>query len=161
MDVTQLDNEQVQGFLKEMVRLIVGDKPVLTPQEAENLNQNFNKCVDNLSELDPVIAFLLNGKNNVHNLLKEIVMRSNELAKAKFDIKDIDQLPNLLSKIEPNVITKAISDIEEILIVLAEKAGKSTVNQVKKRLMSKRSETEIAEMEKFIDTMLAGIIPQK
>lgn len=158
MDVSQLDNIQVQTFLRKFVHQLLGYKPLMNQPDIESLNQNFNKCIDNLSEIDPLVAFRLNGKNNIHQLLKELVVRSQESASAMTDIKDIDELPKLLSKIEPNVISKAISDIEEILLDLAKKAGKRTLNQINNRLKAKRTAKEIADMETFVDSILADII---
>lgn len=156
--VKALDEPQVKQLLVQLIQGIVKEIPLISPQEMEELNRNFMKTIDSLSEVDPILAFRLSGRQNVKNLLNEIRERSRvsvlELTK---NVSDVGELDSAFQKIEPNLLKGSLGDLDEILVEIARAVGRKTAKKTKARISDKKTEKERKDIERFLEKMLKGL----
>jgi hypothetical protein len=128
-----VDESQYKMIISAFLKAIVADKPLIPERQIENLHINFLKCIENLSEIDPIVAFRLHGRQNVPELIKDFIERSKiPIAEITKDVKDVEELTAALKEIEPNVITSVVQDLDLVLLKLAKKVDRRTFKQTKK-----------------------------
>jgi hypothetical protein len=159
-EVLQMEEVQFKTTINKLLKTIIGEKPLDSRADIEKLNDNYAKCVDTLSEIDPIVAFRLHGRQNVKELLKEAIYRAN--GPMPYDTiegsLDVGEISTVFSKLEPNVLRESIADLDEIILVLASMAGKKTFKDTRARLKGKRTSKEMADLGRTIENLFAGLL---
>jgi hypothetical protein len=159
-DISQLDDAVFKAVIEALLKQIIGEKPLLTDSEIQNLNANYLKCIDTLSEVDPILAFKLDGRQNIKTLLKEAIERTKglQLSELTQNQNDVEHISEVFSKLEPNLLKQVLLDIEDIMLSLAKKVDSKTHKGMQARLATKRTPQEMAELEKTVDNLFAGLL---
>jgi hypothetical protein len=159
-DISQLDNSLLKTFTEALLKRIVGEKPLVTDGEIQNLNANYLKCIDTLSEVDPILAFRLHGQQNIKTLLKEVIERTKgvQFSEITQNRNDIEHISSMFSKLEPNLLKQALFNIEDIMTSLAKKVNRKTYKDIQARIATKSTQKEVADVEKKVDTLFAGLL---
>jgi hypothetical protein len=153
-----VEHGQLKVLLSSFLNKILFDKPLMSTQEIESLNSNYLRCIDNLSEIEPVMAFRLHGRQNIKQLLGEFNSRSQvSVVDLTSDIRDVEEVKEVFRKIEPNLIKEVIKDINEILMQLSRVVSETTLKEVREKISPRTSKAELAQMEKFLDGILKGL----
>jgi hypothetical protein len=159
-DVLQMEEVQFKTTINQLLKTIIGEKPLASRVDIESLNDNYAKCVDSLSEIDPILAFRLHGRQNVKDLLKEAIYRAN--GPMTYDATegslDVGEISTVFSKLEPNVLRESIADLDEIILALASMADKKTFKDIRARLKGERTSKEMADLERTIENLFAGLL---
>jgi hypothetical protein len=140
-------DKMIDGVL-EMTKTI----KTTSDKENETIGDNFWRSVENLSEIDPLLAFRLSGKNKIGGVIKELMDvykdSTNEL------INDPNVVNKALKLFEPKILDEALTALNEVIIEIAVQIDKKTLNEVKAEF-----EGDPASTEKEIYEYLDRIIP--
>ncbi len=99
----------------------------------EYLSTNIDKILMDLAEIDPLLAFELNGRHNI----KERLSRANELYSEmeEFATSQNEQIPfDLRQFFNPKLTKELLEDLDESIEKIAGKIGRKLVSEVKKKI---------------------------
>lgn len=158
--------KEVQELSKENFKLVVGffigglknNKPQVIQRDVESLNKTFVQCIDTLSEVDPLLAFRLKGKENIQQTLKEALegTKSSILEYVR-DANDVSELQKAVQHFEPKILSETLRDLEAIMLDVANQIGKSTLRQTKKKIASQSLKRNDSEIEGILDRIMEGM----
>ncbi|CAA0144563.1 conserved hypothetical protein [Tenacibaculum maritimum] len=144
----KIEPEQFKGLLNQILPSLIGDN------FQTNLKTQFDKCIDNLSEIDPVLTFRINGKQNVQDYLSSW---ENE-SKNYFKMESIEDFKSTVEHFKPKIVDEIRNDIENIILDLAELISKKEVERIKE-IITEPEELEMEiDIDEYIETMFSGIL---
>jgi hypothetical protein len=154
-DINNLDNNTLKQFLGPLLDKVI-EKPFVDEKETQNLNGNYVKSIDNLSEVDPILAFRLYGKQHVIHLINEALTRYKSAISEvpQINVEDQQTVIGAINRVEPKFLEEAIFDIEGILLEIAKSINRKTFKETKKRIEEKMDPTEQKEMEDLFERLI-------
>jgi len=118
------------------------------------LTDRFMESVDNLSEIEPVLAYRLNGKQNLKKLIDGIENVSLEsllgLGESK---KDLD---NAIAHFRPKYFKEALNELDSIIIEVAEKIDKKTLSDTQHSITDRDIHEKQIEIYQRIEKLFEG-----
>ncbi|MCB0490385.1 MAG: hypothetical protein KDC99_18045 [Cyclobacteriaceae bacterium] len=128
-DIAELSDEDTARIMEKLKLMIDELGLVISDKKKVNTQASFSDAVNGLSEVDPVLAYRLNGKDSVHEFFDEWEV----ISKKSLDdmIADKQDIKNLLLHFRPKFLNEAILDIDAILLETAELVDKRTKEKVK------------------------------
>jgi hypothetical protein len=154
-NVKQADYEP---YMMEMINEILS-KPIIADSDISKLNTNYTSCVENLSEIDPVLAYRLHGRQNFKEILDQFLNRAKESIthltdKHQASETDLYELNKGMASLEPNLLKELEKDVEEILLDLAKRVDKKTRKDVQDRIKRFAPDFSSPEMEAMIGRLV-------
>lgn len=144
----KIEPEQFKGLLSQILPSLIGDN------FQTNLKAQFDKCIDNLSEIDPVLTFRINGKQNVQDYLNTW---ENE-SESYFQMESVEDVKSTIEHFKPKLVDEIRNDIETIIIDLAALINKKEVERIKE-IITEPEELEIEiDIDKYVEKMFSGIL---
>jgi hypothetical protein len=144
----EIEFEQFKDLMYKILPSITGEN------YHKDLSEQFKKCIDNLSEINPFLAYRINGKQNIQDYLSSW---ENE-SKNYFQFNSIEEIQGAIDLFKPRIIDELKSDLETIMVDVAKLVGSKEVLKVKKT-MSEPEEKEIdKDVEEWIDRVYEGIL---
>lgn len=159
--ITEQLNEKLKGITEEKFtpqqfsQLLKNILPSLIGESFQkDLKQQFSKCIESLSEVDPVLAYRLNGKQNIQDYISKWESESKSL----FEFESIEDVQNVMDHYKPKLVDEIKSDLESIIQDIAALIGKDEVKNIND-LIQEPEEQEIREdVKDYLDKMLKGIL---
>lgn len=142
----KIEKNQFKGLLDQILPSLIGDN------FQTNIKVQFDKCIDNLSEIDPILTYRINGKQNVQDYLKSWESQS----KSYMQTESVEDLQSTIDLIKPKLVDQIRSDIEAIIIDLAELISKKEVHRIKDII----TEPEELDMEINIDAYVEALFSE-
>jgi len=151
-------DDQIHAAVSLILKDILKEKPLITDDDLENLSTNYSKSVEGLSEIDPILAFRLHGRQNIQLVLKDFTERTRvSVAKQSNNPTDVSEFDSAFDKIGPNVITALLDDLDEIILSLAKKIDRRTYRDAKRRVSATMSIQQQKQLLKFAEKILSGM----
>jgi hypothetical protein len=154
----EVSDDQIAAAISMGIKGVIKERPLITEDDLKNLTLNYSKSVDSLSEIDPFLAFRLYGRNNVHEILKELAQRMKVSVVQFGDPKHQGEIDKAIDKIGPSVVRGLLADLEEIVLQLAKKIDRKTFNTAKRRLSMPMTKERQKELEKFVEKIVKGML---
>jgi hypothetical protein len=115
------------------------------------LNKKFNLCIQNLAEIKPLLAYQINGKQNVRKYVDEW---ETEIRKLE-SLDNVADVENTLAHFKPKLIDEIKSDLNEIINEIATLVDDKNTKTETKELLIEPTEKEFEkEFSDYIDKML-------
>lgn len=152
MNDPQLDMgfETWKPFLKGLLA-----KSKSQDNKLEYFNENIEKIIIELAEIQPILAYELNGKHNI----KERLNKANDYMN---DLESItSELPfDLKNWINPKLTGELLSDLDESIYKISITINKSTYKKAKTKILKMKFSDTLMEADKFIDDYINQILEQ-
>jgi hypothetical protein len=159
-DIQELSKENFKLAARFFIGILKDNKPEITKRDIEHLSKNYMQCVENLSEVDPILAFRLKGKENVQQLLKEILdgTKSSILEYTK-NVNDVTELEKAMRHFEPKILRETLRELESILVEIAKQISRSILKQTRERISNQGLKRNESEIEGIFDRIMEGYLP--
>lgn len=159
--ITEQLNEKLKEHTDEKInpkqygQLIKAILPSLIGENFQkDLKQQFSKCIESLSEIDPVLAYKLNGKQNIQDYISKWENESTNL----FEFESFEEIQNVMALYKPKLVDEIKTDLETIIQDVAALIGSDEVKSIN-NLIEEPEDQEIQEDVKgYLDKMLKGIL---
>ncbi|WP_299584662.1 hypothetical protein [uncultured Sunxiuqinia sp.] len=142
----EIEAEQFKGLFKQILPSLIGEN------FQKDLKEQFEKCIDNLSEIDPILTYRINGKQNIHDYIQSWEQES----KCYFELESVEDIQNIIEHFKPKLVDELKSDIESIIIDIAHLISKEEAENVKDII----AEPEDLEIEIDIEGYLERIFSE-
>lgn len=147
----KIEKDQVKGLMEQILPSLVGENFQL------DLKEQFVKLIDNLSEIDPILAYRINGKQNIQDYIKSWEDKS----KKYFELESVEDIEKSMDFFKPNVINEIKGDIETIIIDIAELINKKEVERIKE-IITEPEELEMEQdIEEYLDRIFNGFFEKQ
>lgn len=144
----KLESNELNEFIKKILPSLIGDN------FQKDLNDQFKKCIDNLSEIDPVLAFRINGKQNIQDYMQSWENETNKQLK----LENIEDVQLAIQYFRPKMVDEINSDLEEIIIEVANLINGKEVETVKNIINEPTKDDLEYEVDNYIDIMFEGLL---
>jgi len=115
------------------------------------LNQKFDLCIQNLSEVKPILAYKINGKQNVRKYVDDWETETREL----MNLDNVTDVEEVLEHFKPKLIDEIKTDINEIINNIASLVDDKDTKAETKELLIEPTEKEFDKnLSENIDKML-------
>lgn len=143
----KIDANLFKSLLKQILPSLIGDN------FQKDLKEQFKKCIDNLSKIDPLLAYRINGKQNIQDYIQSW---ENE-SKNYFEFESIEDIQNVLDHFKPKLIDEIKNDLEAIILEVAALINDKEVKNVRD-LITEPEDAEIQkDIEEYLNRILEGI----
>jgi hypothetical protein len=140
----KVNPQQYSQLLQAILPSLIGEN------FQKDLKDQFSKCIDSLSEIDPVLAYRLNGKQNIQDYISKWEDESTKL----FNLESIEDIQSVMDHYKPKLIDEIKGDLESIIQDVAALIGSHEVNSVN-NLLQEPEEQEIQEdVQEYLDKLL-------
>lgn len=155
------DTAHFKIFLTRLFNNLI-NSDILLDEEAErkSLKESFRTVVETLSEIDPLLAYRLNGKQNIKEAINKIELASRttlaDLVK-EFAHPGSDpsvEVNQLLSNFTPQFLKDAIVELESITLEVGKRIDKKVLLATQQKLQAKLPIQNRGEIEQQVDKML-------
>ncbi len=143
-----LSSEQLNEFIKKILPSLIGES------FQKDLKVQFAKCIDNLSEIDPILAYRINGKQNIQDYINSWENESNSL----FEIENIEDFRNAMTHFKPKLINEIKSDLESIIQEIAALIGKGEIQYINGLIQEPEDQDIQADVNEYLEKMFQGLI---
>ncbi len=152
-EAKQFINQLYNGIIGEFVEENVADA-------LEETEEHYTKSISELSKLDPITAYRLNGKNKIFQVF-DLLHDYYDEVKEKFPNEPglNEQIELTVQTIKPELIKDAISDLEDEIKGIAFSINLWTWFKAKKTITKTKSKVR-KDDEKKIDELLALVMPR-
>tara|TARA_Y100000034_G_scaffold132010_1_gene194008 strand:+ start:3293 stop:4003 length:711 start_codon:yes stop_codon:yes gene_type:complete len=118
----------------------------------DSLESQFSSCVKNLSEINPLLAYRINGKQDLRKFIENWENQSKQV----LSLEDFNQTEQMLEHFKPKVINELETDLNEIIENVAKLTDDKEIIEDTTELINRKSDGEyengIAEyVEKMFD----------
>lgn len=153
--------DEVEQFINQLYAGIIGS--LLEDNVAESIEEiegHYTNSVSELSKLDPITAYRLNGKNKIFQVFDLLQGYYDEVKETFPNIPGLsEQIELTVETVKPEIIKDAISDLEEEIKDISLSINiwtwiraKKTVNNIKRKIRK--------DDEKKIDELINKLIPK-
>ncbi len=148
-ELGQLDTEQTNRIIDLLKKMIEEAGLTITKQTSKTTKENFEKAVDNLSEIDPILAYRLSGKQNIQEFFGEW----EEISKKSLDewMTDKDEVKNMIQHFRPKLLNEAITDLDSVLIEIATQIDSGTLSKTNEIIAEKDIYEKQIEIHQFVE----------
>jgi len=144
----KVNPHQYSHILKAILPSLIGEN------FQKDLKQQFSKCIESLSEIDPVLAYRLNGKQNIQDYISKWESESTNI----FEIESIEDVQNVMDHFKPKLVDEIKIDLETIIQNVAALIGSDEVKSIND-LIQEPEDLDIQEdVQRYLDKMLEGIL---
>jgi len=155
--------EQDENFKKSLAVLyqqLIGNlREKETAERLIELENNYKKSLEDLSEVDPITSYILLGETELFKLIKSFSDYSNTL-KREFpsDTENIDlQTKSIIEFIKPEYLSKTLVQLEDKIKQISSDISISTrykaINEIKKQ-NKPIDENQFKTLTKYLDTFM-------
>lgn len=155
---TEATKTHVESFYKQVIGNLLEDEAA---NNIEELEENYKKSIEDLSLVDPIIAYRLKGKNNIIEIF-DYLYDYFESAKEEFpdDASEIDrESEKLIEGVKPELLNEALRGIESEILEISLNIGLVTYLKAKKIINNSKAKLS-SDKIKAIDTFLDKFIMQ-
>ncbi|AUC77247.1 hypothetical protein [Olleya sp. Bg11-27] len=143
---TAEENTLLKGFMLNLKNTMKSDN------QTDNLESQFLSCVRNLSEINPILAYRISGKQDLRKFIENWENQSKEV----LSLEDFNQTEQMLEHFKPKVINELEKDLNDIIINVAKLTENEQVIEDTTELIHRKSdgefEKEITELvERLFD----------
>lgn len=153
--------EEAKQYINQLYSGIIGGFAEDNVAESlEETEEHFTKSINELSKLDPITAYRLNGKNKIFQVF-DLLHDYDDEVKEKFPNEPglNEQIELTVETIKPEIIKDAISDLEDEIKGIALSINFWTWYRATKTV--KNTKTKIRkDDEKKIDDLLNLVMPK-
>lgn len=143
-----IDSSELKLFLKGLLMKVNGENNHF------DLNNQFNECVDNLSEIDPFLAYRINGKQNIRSFIENW---ENETKKV-LESENINEVENMLNHFRPKLVDEIQNDLSEIINEVTELTNDKNLKEEITDFLKEPTESDYEnDIGEYIDRMFDGI----
>jgi len=143
---TAEENLMLKGFMQNLKNTMKSDN------NTDNLENQFLSCVRNLSEINPLLAYRISGKQDLRKFIENWENQSKQV----LSLEDFNQTEYMLEHFKPKVINELETDLNDIIINVAKLTENEQIIEDTTELIERKSDNEyendIAELvEKLFD----------
>jgi len=143
-----IDPSELKLILKDLLMKVNGGNNHF------DLNNQFNECVDNLSEIDPILAYRINGKKNIRSFIENW---ENETKKV-LGSENINDVENMVSHFRPKLVYEIQNDLSEIINEVTELTNDKNLKEEITEFLKEPTESEYEnDIGEYVDRMFDGI----
>jgi len=143
-----IDSSALKLFLKGLIMKVNGENNHF------DLNKQFNECVDNLSEIDPFLAYRINGKQNIRSFIENW---ENETKKV-LESENIKEVENMVSHFRPKLVDEIQNDLSEIINKVTELTSDKNLKEEITEFLKEPTESDYEnDIGEYINRMFDGI----
>lgn len=153
--------DEAKQFINQLYAGIIGGFVEDNVAESlEEIEEHYTKSINELSKLDPITAYRLNGKNKIFNVFDLLHAYYDEVKETFPNESGLDeQIELTVETIKPEIIKDAISDLEDEIRGIALSINLWTWYRARKTV--KNTKTKVRkDDEKKIDELLNMIMPE-
>lgn len=126
----------------------------------EEIEEHYTKSISELSKLDPITAYRLNGKNKIFEVFDFLHDYYDEVKEKFPNEPGLDEKIDLtVDTIKPEILKDAVSDLEDEIKGIAFSINLWTWYRAKKTIAKTKAKIR-KDDEKKIDELLNKLIPQ-
>uniref|UniRef100_UPI004048FDBB hypothetical protein n=1 Tax=Fulvivirga sp. TaxID=1931237 RepID=UPI004048FDBB len=130
----QIDSQIFKNLIETIIPSLIGTNTHI------DLKEQFKKSIDNLSEIDPLLAYRINGKQNIQDYLKSWEKESQSL----FESQSIEEIQDIINHFKPIIVDEISRDIDLLIIEIA-----GSISSIKEEevisIVTERTDSEIDE----------------
>jgi len=149
LNVTEPTAEEsilLKGFMLNLKNTMKSDN------QTDNLESQFLSCVRNLSEINPLLAYRISGKQDLRKFIENWETQS----KQALSLEDFNQTEQMLEHFKPKMINEFEMDLNDIIISVAKLTENEEIIEDTTELIQRKSdghfENEITEfVERLFD----------
>jgi hypothetical protein len=147
----EIFSNQMRPFINKGLN---ANRNVINDADIKMLSDNFVKCIDNLAEVDPLLAFRLHGKQHAQRVFAEALTNTKSVMSEIARDEQTIEVNKAFDSIEPKLLVEAATDLESVIIELSKKIGRRTHKATLKKLSPKFTPKEQADAENLLTTLL-------
>lgn len=129
---TAEENTLLKGFMLNLKNTMKSDN------QTDNLESQFLSCVRNLSEINPILAYRISGKQD----LRKFIQNWENQSKQVLSLEDFNQTEQMLEHFKPKVINELETDLNDIIINVAKLTENEQVIKNTTELIQRKSDEE-------------------
>lgn len=141
----QLNPDSLNELVKKLIPSLLGDN------FHNDLKDQFRKCVDNLSEIDPLLAYRINGKQNIQDYIDTWEKKSS----AYLGINNVKDVKRAVELFKPKLLEEIKTDIEKIIKDVSSLLGKKEQEKIGGILTDPKDEDIRKNTEKYLTRLFA------
>ncbi|SHG77176.1 hypothetical protein SAMN04488109_1766 [Chryseolinea serpens] len=156
---SDISDEQFFQAISPLLTLIAKNRSILPEEDLRALSSNYSKTVEGLSEIDPVLAYRLQGRQGIQNLLNNLSETTKQsISQLTGELGEGGQFDKAMQTVSPKVISEMVNDLQDIIFQLSKKVDRPTRSATRKLLAkSENRELENRSFEEFMNKILADI----
>lgn len=140
-----IEKDQFKEYNSNLIATIIGE------DYQRNLKEQFVKCIDNLSEIDPIMTYKISGKQNIKDYIESWEIESKKYCNFETD----EDFNDIMGHFKPSFVDDIRKNIESLLIDLAHLISNKEVKSIRELLEKPDNiEKDIdADVEKVLSVM--------
>jgi hypothetical protein len=148
-DVTNFSNESASAFFKPLITKLYSELKM----DDDSLLEQFNLCVSSLSEIDPLLSYQINGKQNIKRYLDKWEDSMTEYYKESGEEVSSEELNTLNNHIKPFISDSILKDFDDMVLDIAKLINRRTKKKTKGILKIQTAEEIKNEMKSEIENL--------
>ena len=141
----KIEPVELKGFITQIKSVIINEN------FKTNLKAQFDKCIDDLSEIDPVLTFRINGKQHVQDYFNTI----ENMTKSYYQTESVEDIKRTINSFNSKLFDEIRNEIESIIIYLAELIGKKEVGRVKEIISEPEDLSSKIDIDRYVETIIS------
>jgi len=158
--ITENDSTLINKVIIEFTTFFRKQMPETLKAELATLKANYLKSVEALAEVDPILAYRLNGRQSIDDTIDGLLKHAREsvgnFAGTPMTPKDQVDMENAFKFFEPKVLKENLLLLEEVMLDVAAQIDKKTLKRTKKRIEPVKTGGNLKEIEELIDRFFEG-----
>lgn len=160
-----LSQEEYNKALTDIRKTMTDFHNPIIEAELNELNENYDKCLLKLANVDPISAYRLKGKNKIlsyfnqwNNFASESIITNSIVST---DPKALQFSEELIPQVETEFIYQTHKDLQEIIQFIVKRIGRKTKLDFEKRItlsQSKKRNEDEDRMKKYVEEVMIPII---
>ena len=142
-----LDPKMINELVKKLIPSLIG------PNYQKDIKKQFKKSIERLSEINPTLAYRINGKQNIQDYIENWKDQFNKY----FVINNIEDAKKTVEIIEPKLTNEIKNDVEEIIKKVASQIGKKELKIVENIIIEPDDEEITKNVEDYLNKMLKNL----
>lgn len=144
----KINPKQCNQIIKEILPILIG------VNFQKDLKRHFSKCIENLSEVDPVLAYRLNGKQNIQDYISKWETETTNL----FEVESFEDIQSVMAYYKPKLIDEIKTDLETIIKDVAVLIGSDEVRNINDLIQEPEDQEIQEDVKDYIDKMFDRIL---
>jgi hypothetical protein len=148
-EIEGLDPEQIKILVDLLGKMIDEAGLTMAKKASKYTRENFERVIDNLSEIDPILAYQLNGKQNIQEFFEEWEAISKKSLEEW--VTEKDEIKNMIQHFKPKLLEEAVRELDVVLIEIAAQINKTTLLKTKEIITKRDIHEKQIEIYQFVE----------
>ena len=152
-ELSDMDSDQTKKVKELFTSMYEKAGLTIIRQTTKTTKENFEKAVDDLSEVDPILAYRLSGKQHIQDFFEE--WEDVSKTSLKEFVTDSNEISSVIQEFRPKLINETLLDLNSILIEIATQIDRKTLRETKEIVSEKVIFEKQIEIQQVIERVFS------